>query len=103
MNGLTDTLYNVYSAKNSSKETQESFDRKYKTEDANSKKFVIGRFLNFKMVDSKTMISQVQELQMILHGIYAERMSLSESFQVSTIIEKLHLGWKDFKNYLKHK
>lgn len=55
------------------------------------------------MVDSKTMISQVQELQMILHGIYAERMSLSESFQVSTIIEKLHLGWKDFKNYLKHK
>ena len=28
---------------------------------------------------------------------------LSETFQVVTIIEKLPLTWKDFKNYLKHK
>ena len=30
-------------------------------------------------------------------------MSLSESFQVAAIIEKLPPFWKDFKNYLKHK
>ncbi|KAL2474462.1 CCHC-type domain-containing protein [Abeliophyllum distichum] len=30
-------------------------------------------------------------------------MSLSETFQVADIIEKLPLAWKDFKNYLKHK
>ena len=30
-------------------------------------------------------------------------MSVSESFQVATIIEKLPPSWKDFKNYLKHK
>ncbi|XP_028119144.1 uncharacterized protein LOC114316664 [Camellia sinensis] len=30
-------------------------------------------------------------------------MSLSESFQVAAIIEKLPLTWRDFKNYLKHK
>ncbi|PKI75353.1 hypothetical protein CRG98_004237 [Punica granatum] len=30
-------------------------------------------------------------------------MALSESFQVAVVIEKLPLGWKDFKNYLKHK
>ena len=28
---------------------------------------------------------------------------LSETFQVTAIIEKLHPIWKDFKNYLKHK
>ena len=28
---------------------------------------------------------------------------LSETFQVSTIIEKLPPTWKDFKNHLKHK
>ena len=28
---------------------------------------------------------------------------LSESFQVETIIEKLPLTWKDFKNFLKNK
>ena len=30
-------------------------------------------------------------------------MTLSESFQVASIIEKLSPSWKDFKNYLKHK
>ena len=30
-------------------------------------------------------------------------MILSETFKVVAIIEKLSFGWKDFKNYLKHK
>ena len=68
-----------------------------------SKKFVVGRFLDFKMMDSRTVISQVQEIQVILHEIQAEGMILSETFQVAAIIKKLPLGWKDFKNYLKHK
>ncbi|KAK3031984.1 hypothetical protein RJ639_036189 [Escallonia herrerae] len=55
------------------------------------------------MVDSKTVISQVQEFQLILHDIHAEGMVLGESFQVAALIEKLPLTWKDFKNYLKHK
>lgn len=49
------------------------------------------------------MLSQVQELQVILHEIHAEGMSVSESFQVATIIDKLPSSSKDFKNYLKHK
>ena len=55
------------------------------------------------MVDSKTVVSQVQELQVILHEIYAEGMMLSETFQVAAIIKKLPPSWKDFKNYFKHK
>ncbi|WJZ94150.1 hypothetical protein VitviT2T_013032 [Vitis vinifera] len=103
MNGLADSLYNVYSDKKTAKELWESLDRKYKTEDAGTKKFVVGRFLDYKMVDSKTVVSQVQELQVILHEIHAEGMMLSETFQVAAIIEKLPPAWKDFKNYLKHK
>ena len=103
MNALNNSLYNVYTIKKTAKELWESLDREYKTEDAEAKKFVIGQFLNYKMVDSKTMVSQVQELQVILHEIHAEGMMLSETFQVATIIEKLPLAWKDFKNYLKHK
>ena len=80
-----------------------SLNKKYKIEDAGHKKFMVGRFLDYKMVDYKTILEQVQELQIILHEIHAERMSLSESFQVAAIIEKLPPSWKDFKNYLKHK
>ncbi|KAK4394045.1 Retrovirus-related Pol polyprotein from transposon TNT 1-94 [Sesamum angolense] len=42
-------------------------------------------------------------VSMILHNLHAERMKLSDSFQVATMIEKLPPLWKDFKNYLKHK
>nr|GEV82847.1 hypothetical protein [Tanacetum cinerariifolium] len=36
---------------------------KYKTKDGGTKKFVVARFLDYNMVDSKNMISQVQDLQ----------------------------------------
>ena len=103
INALTNSLYNVHTDKKTTKEQWESLDQKYKTEDAGAKKFVIGQFLDYKMVDSKTVVSQVQELQVILHEIHAEGMMLSETYQVATIIEKLPPAWKDFKNYLKHK
>ena len=55
------------------------------------------------MVDNKTVISQVQEFQLILHEIQAEVMNLLETFQVANIVEKLLPAWRDFKNQLKHK
>ena len=103
MNALTDSLYNVYIDKKKDKELWESLDQKDKIEDARAKNFVMGQFLDYKMVDSKTVVSQVQELQVILHEILVEGMMLSETFQVAAIIEKLPPALKDFKNYLKHK
>ena len=57
MNSLIDSLYNVYLDKKTSKELWKSLDRKYITEDARAKKFVMGRFLDYKMVDSKTVVN----------------------------------------------
>ena len=57
LNSLTDPLYNVYNMKKSAKELWESLDKKYQTEDAGTKKFVVGRSLDYKMVDSKTVVS----------------------------------------------
>ena len=59
--------------------------------------------MNFKMVDSKIVVSQVQELAVIIHEIHVEGLVLGKSFQVAAVIEKLAPAWKDFKNYLKHK
>ncbi|XP_073119937.1 uncharacterized protein [Henckelia pumila] len=103
LNGLEDTLYSVYSSVKTAKELWDSLEKKYKTEDAGIKKFVVGKFLDFTMVDSKTVMSQVQEIQIILHDLLAKGMEINEPFQVASIIEKLPPLWKDFKNYLKHK
>ncbi|KAD2805657.1 hypothetical protein E3N88_39034 [Mikania micrantha] len=98
-----DALYNVHCNITTAKELWESLDKKYRTEDAGTKKFVVARFLDYKMVGTKTVLNQIQELQIILSDIHYERMTLSETFQVAAMIEKLSTSWVDFKNYVKHK
>ncbi|XP_070664532.1 uncharacterized protein [Malus domestica] len=104
LNALDDSLYDDYVIFKTAKELWESFERKkYKTEDAGSKKFVVGKFLDYKMVDSKFVVSQSEDLQKIIQDIHVEGMVINESFQVASFIEKLPPSWKVFKNYLKHK
>ncbi|CAM8972579.1 unnamed protein product [Rhodiola kirilowii] len=55
------------------------------------------------MVDSKPVVSQAEELQLIIHEIISEGMHISDEFFVAAAIDKLPRGWKDFKNYLRHK
>ncbi|CAN6716595.1 unnamed protein product [Malus baccata var. baccata] len=81
-NALDDSLYDVYVVFKTAKELWESLEKKYKTEDAGSKKFVVGKFLDYKRVDSKSVVSQTEDLQKIIHDIHVEGM---------------------FKSYLKHK
>ncbi|XP_059310310.1 uncharacterized protein LOC132061531 [Lycium ferocissimum] len=103
LSALEDDLYNVYKARETSKELWSALEKKYKTEDACLKKFVVAKFLDYKMVDGKTLGTQVQELQLIFHDLIAEGMVVNEAFQMVAMIEKLRPSWKDFKNYLKHK
>ncbi|KAK3043164.1 hypothetical protein RJ639_001597 [Escallonia herrerae] len=106
LGGLSDTLYDVYEIKyaNSTvKELRDDLDSKYKTEDAGNKKFLISKLFDFRMVDSKSVITQIHELQMIMNLIISEGHSLDESFQVSTIISKLPLAWKECRKELKQK
>ncbi|KAK3032012.1 hypothetical protein RJ639_036217 [Escallonia herrerae] len=91
LNGLDNALYNVYSPIINAKALWESLERKYKTEDAGSKKFVFGKFLDFKMVDSKTVISQVQEFQLILHDIHAEGMHKRKEMKLEDLIVRLRI------------
>ena len=39
-------------------------------EDAGLKKFVVGKFLDYKIIDSKSVMSQVQELHIIMHELH---------------------------------
>ncbi|GJZ36684.1 DNA polymerase zeta catalytic subunit-like protein [Tanacetum coccineum] len=83
-------------------EIWESLEKKYMTQVACSKKFVVGKFLNFKMNDAKPVVKQVEELQIIVHEMEVEGMGINSNFLVGSIIEKLPQSWKNFKLYLKH-
>ena len=49
LSALEDDLYNVYSAMTTSKELWNALEKKYKTKDACLKKFVVVKFLDYKM------------------------------------------------------
>ncbi|XP_069151994.1 uncharacterized protein [Solanum lycopersicum] len=96
-------LYNVYNNVKTSNELWDALEKKCKTKDVGMKKFIEAKFLNNKMIDSKTVVTQVQELQVIIHDFLDEGLILNDVIQVVAIIKKLRTWWKDFKNYLKHK
>lgn len=100
---LSNEPFNVYRPLLTTKTVWNALEHKYKTHDVGTKKFIVGRFLDFKMVDDKSVDEQVQDFECLIHEVSAEGMTLSEDFQVAAVIEKLPTSWRDFKNYLKHK
>ena len=56
-------MYNVYSQVKTAKELWESLAKKYKIEDAGMKKFIVGKFLDYKIVDSKTVTNQAKSFK----------------------------------------
>lgn len=103
LNGLSDDLYDYYSTKSTAKEVWEALQKKYDTEEAGTKKYVVSRYLKYVMADDKSVEAQSHELQKIAHEIISEGMTLDEQFQVAVMIDKLPPSWKDFKNILGHK
>ncbi|GJV91922.1 putative ribonuclease H-like domain-containing protein [Tanacetum coccineum] len=71
-------------------------------EDSSSKKFLVSNFNNYKMVDSRPVIEQYNELLRILGQYTQHGLKMDVSISVSSIIDKLPHSWKDFKHTLKH-
>ncbi|GKD33685.1 zinc finger, CCHC-type containing protein, partial [Tanacetum coccineum] len=102
LNGMSDSLFDIYQNVESSKELWDSLEAKYMAEDASSKKFLVSNFTNYKMTDSRPVMEQYNELLGILGRFTQHKMNMDEAIQVSCIIDKLPPSWKDFKHTLKH-
>ncbi|VFQ83088.1 unnamed protein product [Cuscuta campestris] len=103
LEGLGDTLYPVYAGAKLVKELWNSLNKKYQAEDASTKKFIVGKMLDYKMVDSKSVVAQAEELTVIFNKCNEEKVGVSEAFQVAAIIHKLLRSWEDFQADLKLK
>ncbi|GJR30996.1 hypothetical protein Tco_1107228 [Tanacetum coccineum] len=66
------------------------------------KKFIMSNFNNYKMVDSRLVMEQFNELLRILGQYTQHGLKMDESISVSSVIDKLPPSWKDFKQTLKH-
>ncbi|GJX52502.1 zinc finger, CCHC-type containing protein [Tanacetum coccineum] len=102
LNGMSDPLFDIYQNVEFSKELWDSLEAKYMAKDASSKKFLVHNFTNFKMTDSRSGMKQYNELLGILRRFTQHKIKMNESIQVTCIIDKLALSWKDFKHTLKN-
>ncbi|CAH9147657.1 unnamed protein product [Cuscuta epithymum] len=103
LNGMCDSLFDVYQNVEFAKTLWELLESKYMTEDASSKKFLISNFNSYKMVDSRPVMEQFHEIQRLYDQLLIHNMHVNETFAVGSIIDKLPLSWKEVKNSLKRK
>ncbi|XP_057249676.1 uncharacterized protein LOC130590916 [Beta vulgaris subsp. vulgaris] len=103
LNGMSDTLFDVYQFYESAKMLWDDLESKYMAEDASSKKFYVSNFNNFKMNETRPVMEQFHEIQRILGSFKQHNISMDETFIVSSIIDKLPPSWKDVRNTLKHR
>ncbi|CAM8965279.1 unnamed protein product [Rhodiola kirilowii] len=98
LNGMANNLFDVYQNVESAKELCDALEAKYMREDASSKKFLISNFNSYKMVDSRPVPEQFNELTRIFGQFAQYDMKMDDSIAVSSIIDKLPPLWKDFKH-----
>ncbi|XP_045831248.1 uncharacterized protein LOC123922594 [Trifolium pratense] len=62
LNGMSDPLFDIYQNVESAKELWDCLEAKYMAEDSSSKKFLMTDFNNYKMVMSRSVMEQFNEL-----------------------------------------
>nr|KAJ0203942.1 hypothetical protein LSAT_V11C500257960 [Lactuca sativa] len=102
LNGMCDSLFDIYQNFESANELWDSLDSKYMAEDASSKKFLVSNFMGCKIINSRPVMEQYHEMLRILGQFAQHNLKMDEAIVVAVIIDKLPPSWKDFKHNLKH-
>ncbi|KAK3036533.1 hypothetical protein RJ639_030974 [Escallonia herrerae] len=103
LNGMSNTLFDAYHTVKTAKELWNQLERRYITEDATSKRFIVSKFFDYKMVDGRSVMEQFNEIKSILDRYSQHKLALDEFIVVTSIIDKLPPSWKNFRNDLKHR
>jgi len=76
---------------------------KYGSDDAGKKKYVVGKWLQFQIVDDKPIMEQVHVYENLCAEVLNAGMKMCEILQANVLIEKFAPSWSDYINHLKHK
>ncbi|XP_074297751.1 uncharacterized protein LOC141628518 [Silene latifolia] len=88
MNNMTDILFYLFMIHKSARTIWESLETKYGADDAGKKKYVVGKWLGFQMVDGKPIMEQVHVYENLCANVVNEGMKLDEIFLANVLIER---------------
>ncbi|XP_075076332.1 uncharacterized protein LOC142162988 [Nicotiana tabacum] len=67
------------------------------------KKYVVGKWIKFQMVDDKPIMEQVHKYENLTAHSLNEGMEMCGILQANVLLEKFPPSWSDYRNQLKHK
>ena len=86
---LSNELFDVYCSYKEAREIWSNMVAKYTVEDVGKQKFIIGKFCQWEMIDSKDTKAQINEYHRLLEDMKTENINLPKSFIARILIEKL--------------
>ncbi|XP_075103853.1 uncharacterized protein LOC142178411 [Nicotiana tabacum] len=103
LNHMTNPLFDLFINYKSAKVIWDSLEKKYGEDDVGKKKYVVGKWIKFQMVDDKPVMEQVHEYENLTADVLNEGMEMCEFLQANVLLEKFPPFWSDYRNQLKHK
>ncbi|XP_074313757.1 uncharacterized protein LOC141648952 [Silene latifolia] len=88
LNHMTNTLFDLFMVHKSAKTKWELLKKKYGADDAGKKKYVVGKWLGFQMVDDKPIMEQVHVYENLCADVVNEGMELDEIFLANVLLKK---------------
>ncbi|XP_021730534.1 uncharacterized protein LOC110697470 [Chenopodium quinoa] len=86
---MSNTLLDIYMGFFHAKDIWDALEKKYGTDDAGSKRYCVGRWLSFQIVDNKPIIDQIHAYENVCISMAAEGLSICDNTLAIVLIEKL--------------
>ncbi|XP_059310099.1 uncharacterized protein LOC132061272 [Lycium ferocissimum] len=92
LNHMTNPLFDLFVTNKSAKEVWDSLEKKYGADDAGKKKYIIGQWIKFQIVDNKPIMEQVHEYENLTADELISHMRTEEANRLKDEMEALSLN-----------
>jgi len=103
LNNMSNLLFDLFVIFKSAKIIWTKLEAKYGSDDAGKRKYVVGKWLQFQIVDDKSIMEQVHVYKNLCVEALNEGIKMCEILQANVLLEEFLPSWSNYRNHLKHK
>lgn len=81
-NSLSGRLYDLYASIKNPRELWNALENKYKAHEQGTNKYLVSKYMEFQMVDGKSILEQVHELQILVNKLKSLTVTLPKFFKL---------------------